>query len=137
LASELPAPGVSKQALPPGLPSPALEPSLTLELDQISLTLTPEAISSAVLHFARLADGTVRPLPSRPGPMKFTPGDTYVAVSPGARRVAEGPAIARFLHVRDEFNAERLAQWLLDHLAERAGTDGFPEVVTVLVVEAR
>ena len=87
-------------------------------------------------HYFRLADATLRPLPAEAA-LSFDRGDAYIAVSPGARRLADGPAIARFLHLRDGFNAERLADGLLSFLAQESGAAEFPEDVTVLVVEAR
>ena len=105
-------------------------------------------------HYFRLADATLIPLPPeheatrhKPGrlpggrpqgsPLQFAAGDAYIAVSPGAGRLADSPGIARFLHLRDYFNAEKMAEALLAHLLELAGTDEIPEDVTVLVVEAR
>jgi hypothetical protein len=44
--------------------------------------------------------------------------------------------IARFLHLRDYFNAERLAEGALDLLAQEAGGN-MPDGVGVIVVEAR
>ena len=59
-------------------------------------------------------------------------GDAYVAAL-GSDGATAGPAIARFLHLRDYFNAQRLAEALGAHIAELAGG----AAVTVLVVEAR
>jgi hypothetical protein len=45
--------------------------------------------------------------------------------------------IARFVHLRDYFNAERLAEALLQHILAEAGSSETSEEVTVIVVEAR
>lgn len=109
---------------------------LTVLLDPASPTLTPSA-APEVLHYFRRADAALKPLPPDPGPIAFAAGDTYIALSPGVRRIAESAAIARFLHLRDDFNAEKLADALLDHLLEFAGTDELPEDISALVIEAR
>lgn len=122
----------------PGLTLRALQPEahLCAALDVSTLTLTCAA-TGEVLHYFRLADATLRPLPETPGPLTFSPGDAYIALTPGARRVADSPAIARFLHMRDDFNAEKLADALLDHLVELVGGDVWPESITAVVVEAK
>ena len=108
----------------------------------LRLTLDPAAASlSAVaaggcLHYFRLADATLRPLPPQAA-LALARGDAYIALSPGALRLADSPAIARYLHLYDGFNAERLAEGLLRHLAQESGQAEFPEDVTVIVVEAR
>jgi hypothetical protein len=121
-----------------------------VQLDPPALQLDYSA-APGVLHFLRLADATLIPLPPEhpparhflvPGraparPLQFAPGDAYLALSPGAARLADSPALARFIHLRDYFNAEKMAQALLDQLSALAGAEGFPEDVTVLVVEAR
>jgi hypothetical protein len=121
-----------------------------LGFDSTALTLAYSACPG-VLHYFRLADATLIPLPPEhkparhtlaPGnrhesPLRFSAGDAYIAVSPGAGRIADSPAVARFLHLRDYFNAEKLAEALLAHLVELAGTEAIPEDVTALVVEAR
>jgi hypothetical protein len=111
-------------------------PFLEARLDRSALTLTCSARGD-VWHYFRVADGTIIPLPERPEPLRFSPGDAYIALSPGAQRIADRSTVARFLHLRDNFNADKLAASLLDHLVELAGDDDFPEDVTVLVVEAR
>ena len=116
--------------------SPAGERTLEIYLDHAMLTLTCAA-AEGVRHYLRLADSTLKPLPPLPEALAFSPGDAYIALTPGASKIADSPAIARFLHLRDYFNADKLAEALLAHLAELAGTDEFPEDVTVLVIEAR
>jgi hypothetical protein len=116
--------------------APGDTPLLRLALDPEAATLTAQAIEG-VWHYWRYADATLKHLPPAPPPLALAPGDAYVAVSPGVARVADRPAVARFLHERDYFNAARLAQALLACLAGLAGAAGFPEPVTVLVVEAR
>lgn len=104
-----------------------------------------------VLHYFRLADATLIPLPPEHPPAKhflisgrdtapplqFAPGDAYLALSPGAARLTDSSTLARFIHLRDRFNAETMAQALLDYLRELTGEEGLPADVTVLVVEAR
>ncbi|MGH2522360.1 MAG: hypothetical protein ACRDH2_07640 [Anaerolineales bacterium] len=128
---------VDSDNLPSGLPdAPNLKASLNVELDPRRLSLS-SAAALGVLHYFRFADGAVKPLPARPGPLAFAAGDAYVALTPGVRRLAGSPALARFLHLRDDFNAETLAEALLAHLVELAKGAAFPEAVTALVVEAR
>jgi hypothetical protein len=123
---------------------------LRLALNLPALTLN-FAAQPGLLHYFRLADATLLPLPPEhaparhklaPGlrhepPLRFSAGDAYIAVSPGVAHLADSPALARFLHLRDYFNAEKLCAALLAHLEELAGGQPFPEAVTVLVVEAR
>jgi hypothetical protein len=119
-----------------------LKACLSVEIDPVSLILQPEPVLSGMWHYFRLADATLKPLGDRPGPLPFAAGDTYIALSPGVRRVADSAddvrhAIARFLHLRDDFNADKLADALLAHLAELAGVAELPEDITALVIEAR
>lgn len=98
--------------------------------------------AAQILHYFRLADATVKLLPPAPPPLIFQPGDAYVAITPGAARMAgdqpggAGAAIARFIHLRDYFNAGRLAEALLAHLLE-LNASANPSGAGVLVVEAR
>ena len=108
---------------------------LHLAIDPAAATLAATA-GGGSLHYFRLADATLRPLPAE-ATLPLARGDAYIAVSPGARRLADSPAIARYLHLHDGFNAERLADSLLRFLAQESGQAEFPEDVTVLVVEAR
>jgi hypothetical protein len=112
-----------------------------IRLVQLAIIPMPARLTASVLdgsqHYYRLADATLRPLPAEARALTFARGDAYIAVSPGARLLADSPAIARFLHLRDDFNAERLAEALLDFLGQTSGQAEFPEAVTVLVVEAR
>jgi hypothetical protein len=108
---------------------------LRLALDPTAATLAASAAGGS-LHYFRLAGATLRPLPAE-AVLSFARGDAYIAVSPGALRLTDSPAIARYLHLRDGFNAERLAEGLLRFLAQESGQAEFPEDVTVLVVEAR
>lgn len=129
------------------------EPLWTVQADRETLSVRYSA-SPGVLHYFRLADATLIPLPpgrpangfavrsseahsASPSPLRFSAGDAYIALSPGAARITDSPAIARFIHLRDYFNAEKLAVALLAHLLELAGSDQLPEDVSVLVVEAR
>lgn len=108
---------------------------LYLTIDPAGANLSASAADGS-LHYFRLADATLRPLPPEVS-LSLARGDAYVAVSRGARRLADSPAIARYLHLHDGFNAERLADGLLRHLAQESGLAEFPEDVTVIVVEAR
>jgi hypothetical protein len=110
------------------------EAVLILDLDPAASALAAQA-SPEVLHYYRCADATLKPLPPAPPPLRLERGDAYVALSPGARALADSPAIARFLHLRDYFNAQRLAEALLGHLLAPGATPA--EDVTVIVVEAR
>jgi hypothetical protein len=126
--------------------------ALRLQLDPDALTLH-FAAQPGVLHYFRLADATLVPLPPAHPPARHSPlprqahwhgptltlaaGDAYIALSPGAARLADSPAVARFLHLRDYFNAEKLAEALLAHLLELAGNEPPATAATVLVVEAR
>ena len=116
----------------------ALSPEafLCVALNASALILTC-ATAEEVLHYFRFADATLKPLSDQPGPLAFSPGDAYIALTPGVRRIADGPTVARFLHMRDDFNAEKLADALLDHLMEMAGVDELREDITALVIEAR
>lgn len=70
--------------------------------------------------------------------LPLRPGDAYVAVTPGAARLAEGAAIARFIHLCNDFNAERMAEALADEICVgRARPDEIPAAFTTLVIEAR
>jgi|GEM_PF-1829590 len=109
---------------------------LTVYLNPTDLTLTCAAIPETP-HYFRLADATVKPLPPNPEPFTLAAGDAYIALTPGALRLADSPAIARFIHLRDYFNAEKLAAALLNHLSELAPGKSWVEDVTVLVIEAR
>jgi hypothetical protein len=108
---------------------------MRLAIDPAAATLAASSTNGS-LHYLRLANATLRPLPPEAA-LSFARGDAYIAVSPGARRLADSPAIARYLHLHDGFNAERLAEGLLRFLAQESGQTEFPEDVTVLVVEAR
>jgi hypothetical protein len=144
-------PGVSPArdtlaGLPPDLAAPltapllltltnANTPLLTLHFDPAAAALTARA-APRVLHYYRLADATLKPLLPAPPVIRLAPGDAYLALSPGVRALADSPAIARFLHLRDYFNAQRLAQATLHHLlADRAQPT--PEDITIVVIEAR
>ena len=110
-----------------------------------------------VFHYLRQSDATLIPLPpeatdvghklvpwrleelgvrlDQAPTLSLRPGDAYVAVTPGAAGLAEGTAIARFIHLRDYFNAERLAQALADDIC--GGRADLQAPFTVLVLEAR
>lgn len=130
--------------------------TLRVVLDPFRHTLAHTA-EPGVLHFLRLADATLIPLPpayppsrhalaperdqSNGGPLELAPGDAYIALSSGITRLTDSPALARFLHERDYFNAEKLSAALLSQTAELAAAQGGagqpPEDVTAIVVEVR
>ncbi len=118
-----------------GGPEPAAE-LVRLVLDPQPAALRAGA-SGGSRHYFRLADATLRPLPAEAPLLALARGDAYIALSPGAARLASSPAIVRWLHERDDFNAERLAEGVLSFLAEKSGQIEFPEDVAVVVVEAR
>ena len=126
----------TRLAVRAGVPSLAV---LTGQVDPATGTITIAA-ERETLHYLRLADGTVQPQPPAPPPWLCAAGDAYLAVTPGAARLAGGQlggastAIARFLHLRDYFNADKLAEAMLAHLLEM-GEDAAS--AGVLVVEAR
>lgn len=127
---------------------------VTVELLSDPVRLKPVAVAG-VAHFFRLADATIIPLPPEdeasrhrliawqmprvqpdgadaPVCLTLSPGDAYIAVVAGP---ADSPAIARFLHLRDYFNAERLADALSGHLGELNPVPSTP--FALLVIEAR
>jgi len=105
---------------------------LRVAVDAATATLTA-ANGGEALHYWRYADGTLKPLPAAPPPLVMARGDAYIAVVFGPGAATDSPTIARFLHLRDYFNAQRLAEALLAHLAEAGGAAG----VGIVVVEAR
>lgn len=147
------------------LPLPRQPGSIEEQLSAVGFDVTLRAVADpfrltvqyaalpGVLHYFRPADGALIPLPpehapsrhrlipdrpeSQGEPLQLAPGDAYIALSPGAGRIADSPAVARFIHLRDYFNAEKLVDALLLQLSELAGSQDFPEDVTALVIEAR
>ena len=109
---------------------------LSVHLNPPTQTLAASA-APGVAHYFRLADGAVKPLTSDPEPIMLGQGDTYVALNPVALTLADGPAIAQFIHLRDYFNVDKLASALLAHLVEVAGVAEAPGNLTILVVESR
>jgi hypothetical protein len=103
-------------------------------VDPAANLLAVAAAAGTTLHYWRLADASLKPLPAGPVSLQALPGDTYVAVVQ-AGMAPDGPALARFIHLRDSFNADKLAANLLEHMAELGDTTGQP--AGVLVVEAR
>src|SRR5687768_13490191 len=73
---------------------------LTIYLNPTDLTLTCAAIPGTP-HYLRWADATVKPLSPNPEPFTLAAGDAYIALTPGALLLADSPAIARFIHLRD------------------------------------
>ena len=136
---------------PPCVVTTVSSVSIHIGLDEFALVtvyLNPTLLNvnaiicRGALHYWRLADGTVKPLLSDTPNMRFEPGDAYVAVTPDGARLAEtqpggaSAAVARFIHLRDYFNADRLAEALLAHLVE-LGEGAEAAGAGVLVVEAR
>jgi hypothetical protein len=110
---------------------------VAVEPDRLELSA---AAGPGTVHFQRLADATTRPLPAELGALPLAPGDVYAAVV-GAASPALGLAAARFIHLRDYFNADALASALLAHLlAEAPGSVGAvpgAPALGVLVIECR
>jgi hypothetical protein len=123
------------------VPGPGALPVVTVAVDPASLSLLPAA-SPPALHYFRLADATVKPLPPAPPALTFDRGDAYVAVTPGTVALAAdqpggaSAALARFIHLRDYFNADKLAAALLEHAAALGGAQAAPGA-GVLVIELR
>src|SRR5262245_44911372 len=87
-------------------------PGLTVAVDPATAALTVAHTGSAH-HYWRWADGTLKPLPAGPAPLTLARGDAYIAVLAGDPPAVASVTIARFLHLRDYFNAQRLAEALL------------------------
>ena len=104
---------------------------LEAALDPAALTAAA-SISAGVSHWLRMADASLRPLPARSGLLALTRGDSYVALVTGEAQPdpAQQMAAARFIHLRDYFNAEKMAEALLLELEAETG-------LGVLVVECR
>jgi hypothetical protein len=100
---------------------------LRVEWQSAALALTARA-RAGVWHCHRWADATVRPLPPAPVPLTFERGDTYVAVY----SCADSAALARFIHLRDYFNAEKMAEAVWAHAQESGAM-----AEAVIVIEAR
>jgi hypothetical protein len=111
--------------------------SLRVAVDPAALRVAPRLAEGSGLHYFRLADATLKPLPPAPPPLRLVRGDAYVAVLPGAVGAADSPAIARFLHLRDYFNAERLAKAVMAHIVEAGGEAAQAEAMAVVVIELR
>lgn len=106
-----------------------------VRLEPTASRLTVQAVPE-LWHYFRLADGTVKPLADMQEQFNCQAGDAYIAVSPSAAQHTTRPALARFIHLRDYFTADKLATMVLEHIAEN--TEPTPaEAVAVLVVEAR
>jgi hypothetical protein len=111
--------------------SPGMPLCLEVALDPFALTLAASA-PAGVAHWLRLADASLKPLPARPNPLALARGDSYVALISGAGELdpEQRMAAARFVHLRDYFNADKLASALLMELHTENG-------LGVLVVECR
>jgi len=114
-------------------PTAAREAEFYLHLDATALTL--RAWAQTGWHYFRLADGTVKLPPAETDVLACEAGDTYIAVSSGARHFTDSPTVARFIHLRDYFNADKLATALLQHIVAQATPAGVS--CGVLVVEVR
>ena len=140
-----------------GLIPPAPPMSLVdVSFDEAASSLRAQTMRG-VFHYLRQSDATLIPLPpeahevghklvpwrleelglrvDQVPSLTLRPGDAYVAVTPGAASLAEGTAIARFIHLRDYFNADRLSQALADDIRSGRGDPQTP--FTVMVIEAR
>ena len=106
---------------------------LEAALDPAGLTIAA-SVHGGVSHWLRLADASLRPLPARSGLLVLARGDSYVALVRSAPEAdpAQRMAAARFVHLRDYFNADKLANALLRELHAEHGLG-----LGVLVVECR
>ena len=106
---------------------------LEAALDPAALTAAA-TVSGSVSHWLRLADASLRPLPDQSGMLALARGDSYVALVSSAPELdpAMRMAAAHFIHLRDYFNADKLASALLGELAAENGPG-----LGVLVVECR
>lgn len=140
--------------IPPAPPRPLID----VRLEEAAAVVSPRA-GYGVFHYLRQSDATLIPLPpehaenghklvawklaelgvvaGQAARLNLRRGDAYVAVTPGAARLTDGTAIARFVHLRDYFNAERLAQALADEICAGRLPADIPAAFTVLVIEAR
>ena len=114
----------------------AATPLLRVELDHTALAFTAIA-HPEVWHYHRWADATIKPLPPQPDLIPLYPGDSYLALSPGARALTDRYAIARFLHERDYFNAEKLAQAVLAQMLAETEASTLAYDFSIVVIEAR
>ena len=104
---------------------------LEAALDPAALTVEAST-SGGVAHWLRLADASLRPLTAQSALLVLERGDSYVALVTGDASLDPSVrmAAARFIHLRDYFNADKLAVALLLELENGRG-------LGVLVVECR
>ncbi len=130
------APETFAETVRAGLNMPA---ALELQLVPAERLLITSAVE-AIAHCLRLADATLKPLEPEPGLINLAPGDAYVALIPGQQRLTPEArlATARFIHLRDYFNADKLAVDLLKHLHADDDLDNQPPpALGALVIECR
>jgi hypothetical protein len=106
-----------------GLSVPTCLDLLVVSSEQVLITSVTSVTSEtsttdAILHFLRLADAALKHLGPGPCQVLLAPGDAYVAVISGRQSLSSESklATARFIHLRDDFNANKLAVDLLKHL---------------------
>ena len=105
------------EAVRTGLSVPMCLDLLVVSSEQVLITSVTSA-TEGIIHFLRLADAALKQLGPDPGQVLLAPGDAYVAVISGGKSLTSETklATARFIHLRDEFNADKLAADLLKHL---------------------
>jgi hypothetical protein len=118
------------------LATPAGVQYLTLDIQPATQTLTAQA-GPGVWHYYRWAEATLRPQPPAPPPFTLARGDAYLALSPAAQTITDSATIARFVHLRDYFNAAKLATTLWEHLGDQVAPAPLPMGLDLLVIEAR
>jgi len=111
------------EAVRTGLSVPMCLDLLVVSSEQVFITSATSVTSATsttegIIHFLRLADAALKQLGPDPGQVLLAPGDAYVAVISGGKSLTSETklATARFIHLRDEFNADKLAADLLKHL---------------------
>ena len=133
--------------------APAAALSVFLDPEARSLTA---AAGPGAWQYLRLADATLKMLPATPETFVCQPGDAYAAVLVGGKyaggKQASGKhaagihaaggeaadlarAMARFIHLRDYFNADKLAAAGLEHLMGLCGEGSLS--AGMLVIELR
>ena len=106
----------------------------------LSIALNPQDFSLRVsglpetIHYHRYADATLTPLPPTPPPFTLERGDCYLALSAGLLSITDAATIARFVHLRDYFNAEKLVQAIVREIEDMGEVT---HDVTILVIERR
>jgi hypothetical protein len=127
------------EAVRTGLSVPMCLDLLVVSSEQVFIT-SVTSTTEGIIHFLRLADAALKQLGPDPGQVLLAPGDAYVAVISGGKSLTSETklATARFIHLRDEFNADKLAADLLKHLLADDNPASQPNPsLGALVIECR